>query len=218
VKLNGQIQRNPNYPVNPDRAKIEIDGKQAIRPELKTYLLYKPRGVVTTRSDEKGRPTVFSILSELDFHLIAVGRLDLATTGLLLLTNDTQVADWLTHPTNHVRRTYLVTVRGETTQEELNTLRKGVTHLGEHLSPEEIVLRKASGKESHLTVQLKEGKNREIRRLFASIRHEVTKLKRVSYGGLTLGTLQPGEYREIEREELVQAFPGLRLRASRDID
>jgi 23S rRNA pseudouridine2605 synthase len=106
----------------------------------------------------------------------------------------------------------LVTVRGETTDDELAQLRAGINDQGEALSAQEITLRKASKKESHLTVKLTEGKNREIRRMFASIGHEVTRLKRVSYGGLELGELQPGEYRELKKEELIRIFQGVPTR------
>jgi 23S rRNA pseudouridine2605 synthase len=170
-------------------------------------LVHKPRGVVTTRSDEKGRPTVFSLIPEPGLHLIAVGRLDWATSGLLLLTNDTRLSDRLTDPRGGIVRTYLVTVRGKVTEESLERLRQGLTDAGEKLQPEEILLRKASGRESHLTVRLTEGKNREIRRMFSALSHEVTRLKRVAYGALELGTLEPGKSREISRDELERAFP-----------
>jgi 23S rRNA pseudouridine2605 synthase len=165
--------------------------------------------VVTTRSDEKGRPTVFSLIPEPGLHLIAVGRLDWATSGLLLLTNDTRLADWLTDPASGICRTYLVTVRGKVTEESLDRLRRGLLDAGEKLQPEAIVLRKASGRESHLTVRLTEGKNREIRRMFSALSHEVTRLRRVAYGALELGALEPGKFRELSRAELERAFPGV---------
>jgi 23S rRNA pseudouridine2605 synthase len=207
VKVNGVIRTQPSFPVFPERAQIEIDGKPIARVGSKTFLLHKPRGVITTRSDEKGRPTVFSLLKTNDIHLGAVGRLDFATSGLLILTNDTQLAAWLTDPETGISRVYAVTVRGEITEKKLETLKNGVEDEGEFLRPDAITLRKASKKESHLTVELKEGKNREIRRLFLTTGNEVIRLKRVSYGALTLGELQPGEYREIAIEELRAAFP-----------
>ena len=212
VEVNGSIQRNPEFGVNPERAIITVNGQRIQKTEIRTFLLYKPKGTVTTRSDEKGRATVFSLLQDLDIHLIAVGRLDWATSGLLLLTNDTRLADWLTDPSNQILRTYLVTVRGEATEDKLELLRTGIKNQGDSLRAQVIILRKASGKESHLTVNLTEGKNREIRRMFASIGHEVTRLKRVAYGELELGELQPGEYRELHKDELLRAFPGIPVR------
>jgi 23S rRNA pseudouridine2605 synthase len=222
VKVNGVVRKDPLFPVAPERARIEIEGKPVARVAYRTILLHKPRGVVTTRSDEKGRPTVFSLVPEPGLHLIAVGRLDRASSGLLLLTNDTRLAAWLTEPGNAVRRTYLVTVRGKVTEEDLERLRSGIRDAGEWLRPEEIVLRKASGKESHLTVRLTEGKNREIRRMFSALSHEVVRLKRVAFGALELGGLEPGKCRELSRAEVGRAFPeygrrpGSRPPAARD--
>ena len=207
VKVNGVLRQDPLFPVFPEHAKIEIGEKPVAKVAHRTFLLHKPRGVVTTRSDEKGRPTVFSLILESGLHLIAVGRLDWATSGLLLLTNDTRLADWLTDPGSTVCRTYLVTVRGKVTEASLERLRRGLVDAGEKLQPEEIILRKASGKESHLTVRLTEGKNREIRRMFSALSHEVMRLKRVAYGALQLGELQPGKFRELPRFELEGAFP-----------
>ena len=202
VRVNGTLRIDPDFPVKPEHVKILIDDDAVEKADARTFLLYKPRGVITTRSDEKGRPTVFSLLDEEGLHLIAVGRLDAATSGLLLLTNDTRLAANLTDPRNQVLRTYLVSVRGEVTEAKLETLRRGIVDNDELLRPERIVLRKASGKESHLTLELTEGKNREIRRMTLALGHEVTRLKRVAFGGLELGALQPGQYRELRIAEL----------------
>jgi len=216
VRVNGKVETRPLFSVWPEKARIEIEGEKVAAASPLTLLLYKPKGIITTHSDEKGRKTVFSLLpekiSKQAGHLIAVGRLDRATTGLLILTNDTRLSAWLTDPVNEVRRVYLVTVRGEVTESELGTLRKGVLEQGEKLLPDAVVLRKASRKESHLTVTLTEGKNREIRRLFASLNHEVTRLKRVSYGSLELGELKPGDCRILSLDELKAAFSGAPLR------
>lgn len=140
VRVNGLIRRDPDFSVVPERARIEIDGKPLEKTRYRTFLLYKPRGLVTTRSDEKGRPTVFSLVEEKFGHLNAVGRLDQATSGLLLLTNDTRLASWLTEPENRVRRLYLVSVRGEITEEKLLRIRSGIQDAGELLRPEAVVL------------------------------------------------------------------------------
>ena len=110
-----------------------------------------------------------------------------------------------------MKRVYIVTVRGEVTNEELERMREGIVDSGELLQPAAVELRKASGKESHLTIELQEGKNREIRRLFQAAGHEVTRLKRVSYGGLELGDLEPGDSRELSRDEISAAFPNAPL-------
>lgn len=217
VRVNGERRTQPSFPVNPDKARIEIDGEtvEAARPRY--FVLHKPRGVVTTRSDEKGRATVFSLMTRLTekepgLNLHAVGRLDFATSGLLILTNDTRLSSWLTDPASEVPRIYLVSVRGLVSDEAIRRMEAGVQVEGEGegelMRADRATLRKASGRESHLTLQLSEGKNREIRRLCAELGHEVTKLKRVSFGGLELGELAPGEWRELSAEELAGAFPG----------
>jgi 23S rRNA pseudouridine2605 synthase len=149
---------------------------------------------------------VFDLLGDEGHGLVAVGRLDMATTGVLLLTSDTQLADWITDPRHGVPRVYVATVRGKVTESDLARLQSGVTNGRERLAAHAVVLRKASARESHLTVELREGKNREVRRLFQAIGHEVTRLKRVKLGGLELGTLEPGDWREISREEIAAAF------------
>jgi pseudouridine synthase len=194
VTVAGHVVRNPLHPVVPERARIEVDGHAGRRAAWRTILFHKPRGVVTTRRDPEGRRTIYDVIGADAEGLVAVGRLDLATTGLLLLTNDTQLAHRMTDPDNGVPRVYVVTVRGRVTPESL------------HAVEQTVKLRKASGRESHLTVELRRGRNREVRRLFESIGHEVTRLKRVQFGGLALGGLEPGEWRELTATEVRTAF------------
>ena len=202
LKVNGKTVKNPLYLVNPRIDKITLDGKEVNRKSWKTILLYKPRSVVTTRSDERGRRTIFDLLPDELQSLHPVGRLDMATTGLLLLTNDTSFSAYLTDPVNAIRRTYMVSVKGKVTDEEIQELIRGTWDRGEFLKPLTLTLRKSSNKESHLIVELTEGKNREIRRMFESIGHEVTRLKRVAFGSLTLGDMQPGQFRYLTPEEI----------------
>lgn len=202
LKVNGKTVRDPCCPVIVERDKITLDGNEVRRENSRTIMLYKPRAVVTTRSDEHGRRTVFDLLPEelRSFH--PVGRLDMATTGLLLLTNDTRISSYLTDPSNAVKRVYVVSARGKVSGEEVRRLAAGIMDRGELLKPLSVILRKASNKESHLVVELTEGKNREIRRMFDSIGHEVTRLKRVVFGPLTLGAMQPGEFRYLTAKEI----------------
>lgn len=207
MTVNGHRVTDPGRHVHPDRARIAVDAEERPRAEWTTLLFHKPRGVVTTRRDPQGRPTVYDVVGALPTYVAPVGRLDLATSGLLVLTNDTALADWLLDPANAVPRTYLVTVRGRVDAAACAGLETGVEDRGERLSAVEARLRKASGRESHLVLTLTEGKNREIRRLLAAVGHEVTALKRVAFGGLTLGTLRPGEWRRLSEGDLARAFP-----------
>lgn len=208
ITVDGQPAADPLAPVVPERIRIEVDGRPAERATPLTVLLHKPRGVVTTRSDPEGRPTVYAFLEGIETFLGPVGRLDAATTGLLLLTNDTRFADWVTDPKNAVPRIYLVTVKGEMGEDEARRLEEGIEEGGERLAARSVQVRKRSGRESHLVVELTEGRNREIRRMLAAVGHEVTRLKRVAYGGLELGDLTPGKWRVVSGEELRTAFPG----------
>lgn len=216
VAVDGRPATDPLAPVVPERIRLEIDGRPKERPRPVTILLHKPRGVVTTRSDPEGRRTVYDCLEGLDVHVVPVGRLDAATTGLLLLTNDTRFADRVTDPRNQVPRVYLVTVRGELTDAEARSLEAGLEDEGEILAARSVAVRKRSRRETHLVVELTEGKNREIRRLLAAVGHEVTRLKRVSFGGLELGDLQPGQWREVGEEELRVAFPEMSGKRGRE--
>ena len=216
VSVDGKTLTNPSTRVVPERVAIAIDG--AIRKggaEPLTIILHKPRGCVTTRSDPEGRTTIYDLLTDLPQRVIPVGRLDLATSGLLILTNDTQFGNWLTDPASDIPRVYLVTVKGAVTDDVATRLMKGVTVGGERLVAADASVRKRSTRESHLTITLTEGKNREIRRLLDAVDHPVTQLRRVQFGGLELGTLAPGKWRRVSAEELRAAFPDYPFDSSR---
>jgi 23S rRNA pseudouridine2605 synthase len=195
VKVDGRVLTDPAAGVVPERVRITVDGERRTRAAWRTILFYKPRGVVTTRHDPEGRKTIYDVIGPSAKGLIAVGRLDLATSGLLLLTSDTRLADRITDPGGGIPRVYLVTVRGRVTVEGAGDL-----------DAASVVVRKASARETHLIVELRRGRNREVRKLFESIGHEVTALKRVRFGGLELGTLRPGEWRALTRTEVEAAF------------
>ena len=216
VTVDGGVVTNPALRLTPERVTIAIDGTTPSLAAPLTILLHKPRGYVTTRSDPEARKTVYDLLEDVPSRVVPVGRLDLATSGLLILTNDTHFANWLSDPASGVDRVYLVTVEGRATEETVAQLIKGVEADGDFLFAESAVVRKASQRESHLTITLREGKNREIRRLMAALGHPVTQLRRVQFGGLELGTLAPGQWRTVTPDELSDAFPRyLRRRAPR---
>ncbi|MGE0814281.1 MAG: pseudouridine synthase [Vicinamibacterales bacterium] len=206
VAVNGRTVTDPRCPVIPEAIAVAIDGRASAPPPRLTIALHKPRGVVTTRRDPEGRPTVYGLIAGAGGGLAPVGRLDLASSGLLLCTNDTRLAAWLTDPASGVEREYVVTVRGRLGPAEAADLQRGRTIDGERLSPERLTVLKASGRETHLRIVLCEGRNREIRRLLASAGHDVTRLLRVRIGGLDLGALAPGAWRVISEEVLADAF------------
>lgn len=198
VRVGGQVVNDPGVLVSPERDRLDVDAVRAVRTERRVFAMHKPRGYVTTRSDPQGRPTVYDLLPPEAAGTHAVGRLDLATSGLLLFTNDTQLAHRLTDPASRVPRTYVVTVRGALGDEAVaRAVEHGVEDGGDLLRPQSLALRKRSTRETHVTVVLTEGKNRELRRLFAALGHEVTRLKRIAFGPVALGDLPVGHVREV---------------------
>ncbi len=196
VKVHGSIEKNPDRPVNPDTAHIEVAGEKTVREESRVVSFHKPKGVLTTKRDPEGRKTIYDLLPEELRSLHPVGRLDLHTSGLLLLTNDTRISSFLTDPVNAIPRTYVVGVEGEVTPEAVMRMQEGVQDDGEILRAREVEVRKKSKKESLLLLTLEEGKNREIRRLCLALGHEVRSLKRISFGSFPLEDLAPGAWRE----------------------
>jgi 23S rRNA pseudouridine2605 synthase len=196
VKVDGRVITDPAASVVPKRVRITLDGRRRTGAEWRTILFHKPRGVVTTRRDPEGRRTIYDVIGPPASGLVAVGRLDLATSGVLLLTTDTRLAHRIADPANAVPRVYVVTVRGRVTDKEAG-----------QLDAVSVVVRKASNRETHLTVELRRGRNREVRKLFESVGHEVTRLKRVRFGGLELGNLAPGEWKDLTRTDVEAAFP-----------
>ena len=207
VEVNGQPVTDPALRVVPGLTRIEISGAGVTRAPWVCIALNKPRKVVTTRSDPEGRPTVYDLIADVHARVVPVGRLDLASTGLLLMTTDTTLGDWLTDPANAIVRRYVVTVRGELTDAAAQVLTTGVRDDGETLAAASIDILKRSKRETHLIVELTEGRNREIRRMLKSAGHEVTRLKRIAFGGIDLGDLAPGKWRIISASEIRQAFP-----------
>lgn len=201
VALNGRVLETPAVKVEPGDI-VTVDGEVVGEPEpARLFRYHKPVGLVTTHKDPQGRPTVFDALPEGLPRLISVGRLDLNSEGLLLLTNDGQLARALEMPSTAIVRRYRARAHGRTTQEKLDTLKAGVTVEGVRYGPVEARLDKAregrEGANLWLTVTLHEGKNREVRRVLESIGLKVNRLIRLAYGPLALGTLGVGEIEEV---------------------
>jgi 23S rRNA pseudouridine2605 synthase len=203
ITVSGLIVTDPAHLVVADTAVVAIAGTVARPAPWRTLAFHKPRGVVTTRRDPEGRKTVFDVLGHDAGALVAVGRLDMASTGLLLLTTDTELAAWLTDPRSEVVRRYVVTARGAGRDEEARAMERGI----DGLRARSVEVRKRSQRETQLIIELTEGRNREIRRLLQGVGHEVTRLLRVAFGGIELGRLQPGAWRDVTRDEIAAAFP-----------
>jgi 23S rRNA pseudouridine2605 synthase len=208
VSVGGRVVTDASHLVVPERSAIAVAGARASRAAWRTIALHKTRGTITTRRDPGGRRTVFDALGSVADDMIAVGRLDMASTGLLLLTTDTQLAARLTDPASGIVRRYIVTARGRVTDDEARAMEVGIGGLAAH----SVCVLKRSNRETHLAIELTEGKNREIRRLLAATGHDVSRLLRVAFGGLELGTLAPGTWRDVKREEMARAFPRVRYR------
>lgn len=206
VQVNGRVIRDPATWVLWPKDSLSVDDQPIKDSAKRFFLFHKPKGVITTHSDEKDRQTIFDLLPKDLGYLHAVGRLDQATSGLLLLTNDSTLSSYLTDPGHKVMRTYLVSVRGEFTEVQAKEATVGVVEGGERLQCHSVKIQKSSGRESHLEVVLVQGKNREIRRLFLALGHEVTRLRRIQYGPFKLEDIPSGAWREIPIADVRKAL------------
>lgn len=203
VRLNGATRRDPETPVHLLSDRIEVNGN-AVTAESRVYLaLNKPRGAITTASDEKGRQTVYSLLHEKLPWIGPVGRLDKASEGLLLLTNDSEWAARISDPRSHLDKTYHVQVGALAGEILAEKLVRGVLSGGELLRAKQARVLRAGEKNTWLEIVLDEGKNRQIRRMFETLGIEVLRLIRVTIGPLALGTLAKGKSRALTAAEKI---------------
>lgn len=205
VAVAGRVVRDPDLWIDPSRAAITLDGKAVRRAPFVYFLLHKPPGFVTTRSDERGRRTVYDLLPAGAPRVFPVGRLDLETSGLLILTNDTQFGERATHPSSHVEKVYRVEVDREPSAEELAALEAPMVLAdGTRLLPGKVTRGRHRGTQFELCIR--EGKNRQIRRACAHIGLQVVKLHRLRVGALSLGALPEGACRELRPLEAARAL------------
>ena len=196
-----------NKTIGPGFPKVTPSANPLEKPATRVWMVHKPTGLVTTRSDERGRPTVYSLFPDADSWKFPVGRLDADSEGLLLFTNDGPLADALTDPDRGVEKRYLVTVAGTPEPAQLALLGKGVEIEGKRTRPSQWRLVSSEGRRSIIEVVLHEGKNRQIRKMAESIGHKVQRLVRVGLGFLELGDLAPGAIRELAPEEWKRLIP-----------
>jgi pseudouridine synthase len=194
VMVNGQVVRELGVKIDPEKDLVKVDGRR-VRPEaLVTVMLHKPYGYLSTTKDPQGRRVVTDLLGEGGPRLYPVGRLDYDATGLLLLTNDGELAQRLTHPRYQVPRTYRVTVAGEVSRETLGRLARGAEVAG-RVVPAEVQVRKREAEKTVLEITVWEGRYHLVKRLLSQVGHPVLKLKRIAYGPLRLGRLPRGGHR-----------------------
>jgi 23S rRNA pseudouridine2605 synthase len=202
VEIDRKVVTELGSRVDAARQEVRVDGEPLQRAKLFYYAVNKPTGVVCTNSDPAGRPRVIDMLPGSDARLFTIGRLDLSSEGLILVTNDGELANLLTHPRYGVEKTYRVLVAGRPEKDVLAKLRRGV-HLAEGVARVERVEIKSHHKESSmLEIVLREGKNREIRRILAQLGHKVMKLSRIAVGPIRLGEMPVGAVRKLSKEEL----------------
>ena len=204
VRVNGR-PASLGQKANPDRDTITIDGEKLntkSRDKHVYYMMYKPRGYLTSMSDDRGRKCVSDLVADIPERVFPVGRLDMNSEGLLLFTNDGDFANAMTHPSHQVPKTYRVTVHSQVEAEQMVRLSEGVELDGVLTNPAEVRIAVEEPGRTVLLITITEGRNREIRRMCEAVGLEVARLKRLAIGPVRLGMLKPGAYRELTGEEL----------------
>ena len=208
VRVNGRIVQNPDHWVDLARDRVTLDGKP-VRKAANTYLLlYKPKGYLTTYHDPEGRPTVYDLVQDAGIWLAPVGRLDLDTTGLLLMTNDTDFAERVMNPEHKVAKTYLVKAASNLSEEQLDALRHGVQLSDGPTRPAGVRRIRDGSRHTFLEITITEGRNRQVRRMIEAVGSKVLKLVRTAIGEIRIEDLEIGKWRRLTAEE-VRALRGL---------
>ena len=203
VSVDGRIEHDPERPSDATRERIAIDGVEVRAPARVYIALNKPRGIVVSAADERGRDTVYRLLEKADLPWVApVGRLDKASEGLLLLSNDSAWAASITDPKSRIDKTYHVQVAGIPDQHALDAMLAGIDDNGEHLAAVAARVLRAGRKNAWLEIVLDEGRNRHLRRLLGALGYEVLRLVRISIGPIALGELPKGQWRALDADEV----------------
>lgn len=203
VKVNGITVTELGTKIDPETDVISYDGKTLTIEEKKVYyLLNKPVGYVTTAQDQFNRPNVVDIITDCKFRIYPVGRLDYNTSGLLILTNDGELTNKITHPANHVEKTYIVKCKGILSKQNLERLKTGIDIGGYITQKAKAEVIKVDGRNTIVKITISEGKNRQIRKMFDAVCNPVIDLKRVSIGKIKVDGIEIGKYRELTNDEL----------------
>ncbi len=202
VRVNGHVVTDPDEWIDLQRDRVAFDGKPLRKTERTYLLLYKPKGYLTTYRDPQGRPTIYDLLPDRDRYLFPVGRLDLETSGLLILTNDTAFAERLTNPDYKVPKTYLVKASKHLSDEQLDQLRNGVILRDGVTRPALVQRLRESGGKTVFEITITEGRNRQVRRMVEALDAKVLKLVRVSIGPIRIGDLEIGKARKLTAAEI----------------
>ena len=202
VKVNGKVVRELGLDIKP--TDVVLFENRAVRPSVKRvyYKLHKPKGYVTTASDEKGRKTVVELMRKVQERIYPIGRLDYDTEGLLILTNDGDITNILTHPKNNVKKTYIATVEGEITPADIKQISKGVDIGGYVTQPCSAQILDKDDKFTRVEIVIAEGKNHQVKKMFEAVGKTVAFLKRTSIGEIKLGGLSRGEYKALTTKEI----------------
>ena len=205
VKVDGMVVDTMGIRIDPEKVEVTVDGRPVRPPtRVRTVMLHKPSGYVTTTADPQGRRKVTDLLADQTERLFPVGRLDYDATGLLLLTNDGELANRLMHPRYKVPKTYRVTVGGNFDQDAQKRLLVGVRLDGRLSIPTQVRILKHSADQSVIEMTIREGKYHQVKRMCAQVGYQVVKLKRIAYGPLRLGRLEPGVWRELNSKEVTE--------------
>ena len=202
VKVNGKVTRDPDQWIDMARDRVRLDNKPLEARERLYVLLYKPTGYLTTYKDPDGRPTVYDLVADVGTFLSPVGRLDLDSSGLLLMTNDNQLAERITNPDSHVPKTYLVKASAVLTEEQLQQLRDGIELSDGPTRPARVTRLRDSARYTHFEITLTEGRNRQVRRMVEALGARVLKLVRVRIGSIAIGALPIGRWRLLTPAEV----------------
>jgi len=201
VTVNGERVKEPGVRIDPQKDHVMVNGKEIKPPQLVYYLLNKPQGIISTTADEYGRKNVLSLIPETQ-RIYPVGRLDKDTTGLIILTNDGELTNKLTHPKFHVYKVYRLIVQGRVNRPQLNALRNGVLLDDGITAPAKVHVVQETMNQSTLEITLHEGKNRQIRRMCETVGLHLINLQRVQFGPIRIENLKLGKYRELTKKEI----------------